>query len=249
MRDLALSAAVLAALVLWDFSGADWALTRWFGSAQGFAWRDHFITATLVHDGGRMAAWALLLGLLVCALRAPKRAGGAAPVSVPVTAPMTAPTTVSVTADVQAGAAAATTTPSRNERLYWFTVTLMCVLLVPVIKRYGATSCPWELAEFGGLAHNVSHWLWGVSDGGPGHCFPSGHAVAAFAFLSQYFLWRPHHPQRGRAWLLLVLAVGFIFGLGQLARGAHHASHSAWTAAICWLACVAASAWKTTRLS
>ncbi len=226
VRDLALTAALLAALGLWDFSGADAALTRWFGNPQGFAWRNHFITSTLVHDGGRMVAWVVLLSLLVGALRAPQRVAGAGLVNVPQTA------------------APATTTPSRRERLYWWVVTLLCLLLVPVIKRYSATSCPWELAEFGGLAHSVSHWQWGVSDGGPGHCFPSGHAVAAFAFLSQYFLWRPHHPQRARAWLMLVLAAGFIFGLGQLARGAHHASHSAWTAALCWVVCVAASAWK-----
>ena len=216
VRDLLMTAAVLATLGLWDFSGVDLELTRWFGNAQGFAWRSHFITATLVHGGGRMLAWAVLLSLLVSALRAPVKG-----------------TLASM--------------PSRRERLYWLAVTLLCLVLVPLIKRYSATSCPWELAEFGGLARNVSHWLWGVADGGPGHCFPSGHAVGAFAFLSQYFLWRPHQAQRARTWLVLVLAAGCIFGLGQLARGAHHASHSAWTGAICWLSCVLASAWHSRR--
>ena len=247
VRDGVLSAAVLATLALWDFSGADLTLTRWFGNANGFPWRGHFITATLVHEGGRMAAWALLLGLLVCALRAPGWAGATAPATGPVAAGLGVGTETDLRPGERAGLTTSTTLPSSRERLYWFAVTLLCLLLVPLIKRYSATSCPYELVEFGGLAHSVSHWLWGVADGGPGHCFPSGHAVGAFAFMSQYFLWRPHQPQRARAWLVLVLAAGFIFGLGQLARGAHHASHSAWTAAICWLLCVLASAWKTTR--
>ncbi len=214
-RDLLVTAAVLLALVLWDISGADLVLTRWFGNAQGFAWREHLVPAGVVHEGGRILAWATLLGLLVCALRGP--------------------------ADASLRMAH---TPSRPERLYGWVVTLVCLLLVPAIKRSSATSCPWDLAEFGGTAHAVSHWLWGVADGGPGHCFPSGHAVAAFAFLSQYFLWRPHRPQRARAWLWGVLAVGAVFGLAQLARGAHHASHSAWSAWVCWAVCVLASAWR-----
>lgn len=235
-RDLTATLAGLAALVLWDASGADQVVTAWFGNRQGFAWRHHFLTSTLVHDGGRALAWAALLGLLVGLLldgrRQPALAGGAA-VAVPVAA-----------AAADLGKARS---PRRAERWYWFAVTLGCLLLVPAIKRYSATSCPWDMDTFGGSAHAVSHWLWGVPDGGPGHCFPSGHAVGAFAFFSQYFLWRPHRPRRARALLVLVLAAGCIFGLGQLARGAHHVSHSAWSAWLCWTACALASAWRSRR--
>ena len=213
--------AALLALLLWDFSGADIALTRGFGSGQGFAWRDHFLTAKVMHDGGRALAWAMLAYLLVCALRAP----AATPLQ----------------------AAAGGSQPLRREHLYWFGVTLACLLLVPTIKHYSSTSCPWDLAEFGGPAQLVSHWRWGTADGGLGRCFPSGHAVSAFAFLSQFFLWRPHRPQQARYWLWAVLAVGCIFGLGQMARGAHHASHSAWSAWLCWTLCVAACAWQPAR--
>ena len=221
-RDLLVTAAVLLALVLWDMSGADLVLTRWFGKAQGFAWRSHFITAGVLHEGGRIVAWATTLALLVCALRGPAHT-------------------------VSGAVLGLARTPGRQERLYWWMVTLLCLLLVPAIKRSSATSCPWDLAEFGGSAHAVSHWLWGVADGGPGHCFPSGHAVAAFAFLSQYFLWRPHQPQRARAWLAAVLTAGLVFGLAQLARGAHHASHSAWSGFLCWAVCLLASAWRPGR--
>jgi membrane-associated PAP2 superfamily phosphatase len=124
--------------------------------------------------------------------------------------------------------------PSRRERWLWLAVTLASLLLVPAIKRWSSTSCPWDLAEFGGTAAWVSHWHWGVADGGAGRCFPSGHAVAAFAFLSQYFLWRQHDARRARGWLVVVLATGALFGLAQLARGAHYPSHTMWSAALCW---------------
>jgi membrane-associated PAP2 superfamily phosphatase len=90
--------------------------------------------------------------------------------------------------------------PTRGERVAWVLVTLACLLLVPALKRVSATSCPWDLQAFGGVANYVSHWQLGVADGGPGHCFPSGHAVAAFAFISGWFALRPHAPRGSGFW-------------------------------------------------
>lgn len=132
--------------------------------------------------------------------------------------------------------------PSRRQRLAWFGVTLLCLVAVPTLKRFSASSCPWDLHEFGGVASYVSHWQWGLADGGPGHCFPSGHAVAAFAFLGMYFMWRQHSPARGRTWLAGVLLAGALFGLAQAVRGAHYPSHTLWSAWVCWAICVAAAA-------
>ena len=130
--------------------------------------------------------------------------------------------------------------PARAERFAWLGVMLLCALAVPAIKHYSATSCPWDLAEFGGTARYLSHWSLQGADGGNGHCFPSGHAVAAFAFFGLYFQWRRHDRARARAWLLAVLGAGLLFGIGQLARGAHYPSHTFWTAWICWTICVCA---------
>ena len=212
-RDLLITGAALALLLAWDATGLDLVAARLFGNAQGFAWADHFVTSRLLHDGGRWAAMALLAGMLLRASRPLKpRQPGAAP------------------------------EPSRRTRWAWIGVTLLGTLLVPAIKRISSTSCPWSLAEFGGTARYVSHWQWGVPDGASGHCFPSGHAVAAFAFFSLYFMWRGHRPARARAWLLGVLAVGTLFGAAQLARGAHYPSHTMWSAWLCWTLCVAAAA-------
>lgn len=131
--------------------------------------------------------------------------------------------------------------PTKAERVRWVVITLLCVIVVPSIKRLSATSCPWDLAEFGGAASYVSHWRFGLADGGPGHCFPSGHATSAFAFLFGAFVLRPHRPGLARAWLLGVLAVGTLFGWAQLARGAHYASHTLWTAWLCWTIAVLAA--------
>ena len=131
--------------------------------------------------------------------------------------------------------------PGRKHRWYWIGVSVLCLLTVPTIKRITAISCPWDLAEFGGVAAYVPHWRIGVSDGGSGHCFPSGHAVAAFAFLSLYFGWRAHRPRQARLILVLVCCAGVLFGWAQLARGAHYVSHTLWSAWLCWLLCALAA--------
>ena len=138
---------------------------------------------------------------------------------------------------------------SRSERWRWVGVTLLCLLLVPALKQLSSTSCPWDLQEFGGVAQQLSHWRYGVADGGGGRCFPSGHAAAAFAFFSGYFFLRPHHPRAARAWLVGVLVVGVAFGWGQMARGAHFASHTMWTAWLCWLLCALLAPHRTLRVS
>ena len=123
--------------------------------------------------------------------------------------------------------------PSRGERVRWLLVTLACVLAVPSLKWISATSCPWDLAEFGGVARYVSHWAPG-GDGGPGRCFPSGHATVAFGFIGGWFVLRPHHPRAAVLWLAGVLLAGLVFGGAQYLRGAHYPSHTMWSAWLCW---------------
>ncbi|RIX83623.1 phosphatase PAP2 family protein [Acidovorax cavernicola] len=111
---------------------------------------------------------------------------------------------------------------------------LASVVAVSLLKHASATSCPWDLQEFGGVARHVSHWAWGVSDGGPGGCFPAGHASAAFAYLGGYFVLRRVAPRAAAIWLGVTLAAGLVLGLTQQMRGAHYMSHTLWTAWICW---------------
>ena len=111
---------------------------------------------------------------------------------------------------------------------------LLSLIVMALMKRVSATSCPWDISDFGGVGHYVSHWAWGVTDGGGGHCFPAGHASAGFAFISGYFALRHCLPRTARVWLATALLAGFALGLAQQMRGAHFMSHTLWTAWLCW---------------
>ncbi len=129
---------------------------------------------------------------------------------------------------------------SRPARLASVLAVLVSVLTVSLLKRHSLTSCPWDLQMFGGAAHYVSHWAWGVADGGGAGCFPGGHASGALALMAASFPFLQAQEdtlQRfGRALFALALLLGLFFGLVQTVRGAHYPSHTLWTACICWCA-------------
>jgi membrane-associated PAP2 superfamily phosphatase len=203
--DLTVALLGLLVLLAWEASGLDLVLSRAYGTTSGFAWRDAWLTRTLLHDGGRIVAWSVLAWWVAHTLWS----------SVPHT--------------------------RRTDRWYWIAASLVCLLVVPTIKQLTHSSCPWELAEFGGVAAYVPHWQLGVYDGGPGRCFPSGHAVAAFGFLGVYFGSRSHRPRWARWSLALICCAGVLLGWAQLARGAHYASHTLWSAWLCWVVCALAA--------
>ncbi len=136
---------------------------------------------------------------------------------------------------------------SQAERLYFAVSTLLAALVISLLKAGSATSCPWDLTDFGGLAHYASHWSL-LPDGGPGRCFPAGHASSGFCFLGGYFAFRRADPARARAWLVGAALGGLLFGLGQQLRGAHFMSHTLWTGWICWVTAHSLSlAWDPVR--
>lgn len=193
-----------ALLLAWDGSGWDLTVSRWFADRGGFAWRDAWLTSTLLHQGGRVLAWCVVALLLVHVWR-PLRL-----ISLQQT---------------------------RLQRWWMLGAVLLCIALVPTLKQFSATSCPWDLLEFGGVAAYVSHWdamLQGLRDGGSGCCFPSGHAVAAFGFLPVYFALRRNEAQCARRWLFAIVFLGLLYGAAQLVRGAHFVSHTLWSAWCCW---------------
>jgi membrane-associated PAP2 superfamily phosphatase len=122
----------------------------------------------------------------------------------------------------------------RGERVRLVVSVVLALAAVSLLKNASRSSCPWDLAEFGGTARYVSHWARGVSDGGPGRCFPAGHASAAFAFLGGWFALRRAAPRAASIWLGTALVAGLVLGLAQQWRGAHYMSHTLWTAWVCW---------------
>jgi membrane-associated PAP2 superfamily phosphatase len=204
-RDAAIALVALLCLLAWDAADGDLWAVRWFGTAQGFAWRDLWLTSTVLHNGGRWLGFAVLALLVVSVALPLAYAKGMA----------------------------------RRERLWWLLATVSCLLFIPLVKSRSLVSCPWDLAEFGGLAHSISHWsvqAWaGAGDGGPGRCFPSGHASTAFSFFAGAFALRTVSARAARLWLGGVLVLGAVFGMAQLMRGAHYPSHTLWTAWLCWV--------------
>ena len=133
-----------------------------------------------------------------------------------------------------------------DERLQMAASTLIALAVVSLTKNLSTTSCPWDLAEFGGVARYASHWALGVVDGGSGRCFPAGHASAGFAFVGGYFALRRAAPVAARWWLAGAVVAGFVLGGGQQMRGAHFMSHTLWTGWLCW---AAASACEAARVA
>jgi membrane-associated PAP2 superfamily phosphatase len=210
----------LLALIAWEASGADRTVTHLLADANGFALRDNWWLAEVLHSGGRWLAWGLLALMAVDALK-----------------------------PFDGGPAAGRPSPARRERWQWLAVVLAAAVAVPGLKRFSSTSCPWDLAEYGGAdaaVHYVPHWLLGVVDGGSGHCFPSGHAAGVLAFTAVYFLWLPYRPRIARRLLAAVWMLGAVYGTVQVLRGAHFVSHVLWAAWLCWViglsSCMALSA-------
>lgn len=123
---------------------------------------------------------------------------------------------------------------SARERGAWAGSIWLALLAVVLIKGVSRTSCPWDLGMFGGTAGYVSHWALGAIDGGPGHCFPAGHASTGFAFLAGYFWLQERLPTLARRWWWCAVLAGTVLGLAQQLRGAHFMSHTLWTAWLCW---------------
>ena len=190
-------------LILWDASGLDLPMARWFGDAHGFVLETHWLWRGWLHDDIRLWPWVLELALLL-AIFWPALLGKSFSAI-----PMIRRAQLALT-------------------------TFAALLVVSGLKYYSRSSCPWDLQEFGGVARYVSHWAWGVNDGGTGGCFPAGHASAGFAFIGAFFAFRHDRPRTALYWLSGVMLVGLIFGVAQQVRGAHFMSHTLWSAWLCW---------------
>jgi membrane-associated PAP2 superfamily phosphatase len=211
---------VTAMAVLWDMGPGDLAMMRWIGTPQGFALRRAWLLETVLHDALRHVCSVLWVLLAAWALWPDRgRLGRLRVFSVP-----------------------------RSERLWVLTLVSLSLLVVGFIKARSLTSCPWDLALFGGQARYVSHWSLSLTDGGPGRCFPGGHASSGFGFVALCLPWLlpPSGSVRASApgwrWLALIVSVGLVAGTVQTLRGAHYPSHTLWTLVIC--GAVSVTGWR-----
>jgi len=122
----------------------------------------------------------------------------------------------------------------RREALHAALGAALAAGAVTLLRGWSAHSCPWDLALYGGSGQWFPIFGAPPADPGPGRCLPSGHASSGFALFSLYFALRDRHPRLARWGLALAWTIGVLATADQVARGAHFASHSLWTAWVCW---------------
>lgn len=114
---------------------------------------------------------------------------------------------------------------------------LTCMLVLPGfiagLKRFSTVPCPWSLERYGGVMEYRHSLEYALAYGAGGNCFPAGHASGGFVLIALYFA---TFGRVQRSWPLLLpgLFIGWVFALGQQARGAHFLSHDLWTLSVCW---------------
>ena len=122
----------------------------------------------------------------------------------------------------------------REALLFTSIATVAGAAMVGALKHFSSHACPWDLAMFGGSA--AYHPLLGVHARAPNidGCFPAAHPLAGYAWLAVGFALYP--LARRRAWQAWAAAFAFgtLFGVVQVARGAHFLSHVLWSAWIVW---------------
>ncbi len=118
---------------------------------------------------------------------------------------------------------------------YLLAASLTGPIIVTILKSRTHIYCPWDLTIFGGNKPHIRLFDSLTSDLTVGHCFPSGHSVLGFTFVSLYYFCLIVNPRYKYLGLWVGLVWGMIFGLDQQMRGAHFLSHDISSLAICWL--------------
>ncbi|BCR06352.1 PAP2 family phosphoesterase [Desulfuromonas versatilis] len=116
---------------------------------------------------------------------------------------------------------------------------VLCIALGTGLVAAGKATinrhCPWDYQRYGGKVPYVRLFESPVPGHKTGHGFPAGHASGGFALTGSYFLFRRRRPRLALLGLGAGLALGGVFGFGQLVRGAHFASHNLYSVILCWL--------------
>jgi len=129
----------------------------------------------------------------------------------------------------------------RNPALFLCLCIGLSTGLVALGKQLSNRHCPWDYDRYGGSVPYAGLFAEPPAECGPGRCFPAGHASGGFSLMGLYFVAR--RKARALAGLGAGVLLGAVFGFGQVARGAHFASHNLWTAAICWTVSLGLYVW------
>ena len=209
--DLALSLRVafitggcLTGLLLWDASGLDLTVMHWFANEQGFALRDNWWLAELLHTRGRQFA-GVVFAVIVAMIWWPVGWFRALPRWQRI--------------EIVVGVALCLVAISTLKR---FSLT-SCPWDLQDFGGMAKYVSHWDWGtRDGGAGHCFP----------AGHA-SSALAFMALC-PPWLFAGKASMRRRGQLILVLVLLLGLIFGLTQTLRGAHYPSHTLWTGWICW---------------
>jgi len=144
---------------------------------------------------------------------------------------------IACTAALAVGAAVGWRNPRWSQHARRFAYLTACLLVTVAItgawKDLADQVTPWDTVGFGGTkpwpGSNGRQSAWELL-GSPG-----AHASSGFAWMSLYFVGASLGSRQRWLWLAPGLMLGFLFALGQHARGAHQPSHEPWSIAVAWL--------------
>jgi membrane-associated PAP2 superfamily phosphatase len=201
---LAVSALVLCAL--FGDGRLDLAITSWFFDdvRHGFPLTDQWLLKTVLHDAARTTSAVAALALL----------------GLTVTSWITAqPKRIHA---------------HRRTLLFASGACFASAAFVGILKHYSTHACPWDLALFGGTA--IYQPLFGAPAAAQAvhGCSPAAHPLVGYAWLGVGFAFLPIGRHAAwRAWAV-AFALGTLFGIVQILRGAHFLSHVLWSAWMVW---------------
>jgi len=127
--------------------------------------------------------------------------------------------------------------PQQRRLAYLFLAMVLAVGLVGLWKDHSAVHCPWDVEGFGGSFPRVHPFASPPPEVPAGHCFPGAHAATGFSLVAFYFAFRGHHRLVAWSGLVAGLTLGNVYGISQVARGAHFFSHHLWSGLVVWEVC------------
>lgn len=131
----------------------------------------------------------------------------------------------------------------RKRARYVLAVMAAATASIALIKASSPQPCPWDVDRYGGRLQRLALFEEPAEGLPPGRCFPSAHAGTGYSLLALYFALRDRSRRAALAALVATAALGTAFGVAQVARGAHFASHVVASALWCWLVALVLYEW------
>lgn len=128
---------------------------------------------------------------------------------------------------------------ARHALTFMTATALAAAATVAAAKQLSGHACPWDIADFGGVAAYRHLFEPHGSLPQARGCFPAAHPLVGFGWLGVGFALWPSARRWAKRCMLIAVAVGAALGFVQVARGAHFVSHVLWTAWTVWAVNVA----------